>query len=166
MDISSLRVTMENENVEEAEIILEEIGRSKTAEAIPLLIQYLKSTENALLRNSIALSLRDIGSEEAVQPLIDTINDPKTIGYRGTLLYALKPFNCSAHLETLIYHLITGNFEVQAQAYELIDAMDDVISDETLLSCIIKVKEELNELERQQDILSEVLEKLFTLKKI
>jgi len=165
MDNNSLRLAIENEKFDEAEIILEEISRSKDIQAIPLLIEYLQRTENALLRNSIALTLSDIGNEEVVQPLIDVINDPKTLGYRGTLLYALEPFDCSAHLETLIYHLINGNFEVQAQAYQLIESTKGEISDEVLLNCIIEVKEELNEIERQMDIMSDTLETLFAFKK-
>lgn len=102
MDNNSLRSAIENEQFGAAEIILKEVSRSKDIQAIPLLIEYLQSTENALLRNSIALALSDIGNEEVVQPIIDVINDPKTLGYRGTLLYALEPFDCSAHLETLI----------------------------------------------------------------
>ncbi|WP_225321716.1 hypothetical protein [Psychrobacillus sp. AK 1817] len=93
-----------------------------------------------------------------VQPLIDVINDPKTI-------YALEPFDCSAHLETLIYHLINGNFEVQAQAYQLIESIKGEISDEVLLNCIIEVKEELNDKERQMEILSDTIETLCTFKK-
>jgi HEAT repeat protein len=166
MDINSLRLILENDKFDEAEVILEEIGNSKNKEAIPLLVEYLKSTENVLLRNSIALALSDIGNTEAVQPLIDVINDPKTLGNRGTLLYALEPFDCSAHLETLIYHLITGNFEVQAQAYQLIESINGKISDEILFKCILRVKEELNEIERQQEILSDTLETLFSFKKI
>ena len=165
MDNNSLRFAIENEKFDEAEIILEEISRSKDIQAIPLLIEYLQRTENLLLRNSIALTLSDIGNEEVVQPLIDVINDPKTLGYRGTLLYALEPFDCSAHLETLIYHLINGNFEVQAQAYQLIESIKGEISDEVLLNCIIEVKEELNDKERQLEILSDTIKMLGTFKK-
>jgi len=165
MDKNSLKLAIENEQFEEAEIILEEISRSKDNQAIPLLIEYLQSTENVILRNSIALTLSDIGNEEVVQPIIDVINDPKTLGYRGTLLYALEPFDCSAHLETLIYHLINGNFEVQAQAYQLIESIKGEISDEVILNCIIEVKEGLNEMERQMDIMSDTLETLFAFKK-
>ncbi|WP_246359060.1 hypothetical protein [Paenibacillus phytorum] len=76
------------------------------------------------------------------------INHPKTLGARGTLLFALKPFDCSGHLETLVYHLITGNFEVQAEAYQLIEAINSEVTDEVLLKCILKVKDGLNEIER------------------
>jgi hypothetical protein len=62
--------------------------------------------------------------------------------------------------------LITGNFEVQAQAYQLIEAINGKISDEILFKCILKVKEELNEIEGQQELLSDTLKTLFSFKKI
>jgi HEAT repeat protein len=166
MNLDLLREAVESNKMDIVESILEEIGRSKLKETIPLLIEYLKSTESSRLRNSIAITLSDIESEEAVEPLIEMINHPKTLGARGTLLYALKPFDCSRHLETLIYQLITGNFEVQLQAYQLIEVINSEISDEVLLKCIVKVKDGLNEIERQHQILSDTLEMLFNLKKI
>ncbi|MEK4246421.1 HEAT repeat domain-containing protein [Psychrobacillus sp. FSL K6-2684] len=162
---NSLKLAIENERFDETEIILEEISKSKDIQAIPLLIGYLRSTENALLRNSIALTLSDTGNEDVVQPLIDVINDPKTLGYRGTLLYALEPFDCSAHIETLVYHLINGNYEVQAQAYQLIKSFKKEIPNEVLLDCISNVREELNEIERKVDLMSDTLETLCALKK-
>jgi HEAT repeat protein len=166
MNLDLLREAVESNKMDIVESMLEDIGKNKVKEAIPLLIEYLKSTENNILRNSIALTLSDIGSEEAVEPLIDMINHPKTLGVRGTLIYALKPFDCSGHLETLVFHLITGNFEVQAEAYQLIETINSEVSDEVLLKSIIKVRDALNEIERQHQILSDTLERLFTLKKI
>ncbi|MDQ0878809.1 HEAT repeat protein [Paenibacillus sp. V4I3] len=166
MDLDLLREAIVSNNMDTVESMFEEIGRNKLQEAIPLLIEYLKSTENNILRNSIAITLSDIGNDKAVEPLIDMINHPKTLGARGTLLFALKPFDCSPHLETLVYHLITGNFEVQLQANELIEEINLGVSDEVLLRCILKVKEGINEVERQHEILSDTLERLFTLKKI
>ena len=40
MDNKSLRLAIENKQFEEAEIILEEISRSKDIQAIPLLIEW------------------------------------------------------------------------------------------------------------------------------
>jgi hypothetical protein len=165
MDLDALRLALENEQVNTVEEILKGVNKSEGSEALPLLIGHLKITENPLLRNAIALVLRDLENDIVVQHLIDVINDPKTLGARGTLFYALEPFDCSAHLETLVHHLITGNFEVQAQSFQLIESIDEGVSDEVLLKCLIKVKQELTETERRRDILTETLEQLFTLKK-
>lgn len=167
MDLDILRKALESSKVEDVKSVLEEAVKNKNENAIPLLIEYLKSTDNNRLRNLIAITLSDIGNKDIVKPLIDMINDPKTLGSRGTLLYALKSFDCSDHLETLIYHLLTGNYEVQMESYELIkENIYSQISDEVLLNSILRVKKELVELERQQDILSDALEILFSLKQL
>jgi HEAT repeat protein len=165
--IEALRNALDTESVEEAESILEKVGQNKYKDAVPLLISYLISTENHRIRNSIAIALSDIGDKIAVKPLIEMINDPKTMGYRGSLLYALKPFDCSSHLETLVNHLMTGNYEVQLNSYELIEEnIKSPISDEVLLNPISKVKNKLKEIERQKEILTDALDILFSLKKI
>ncbi|WP_088070001.1 HEAT repeat domain-containing protein [Gottfriedia luciferensis] len=166
MDLEIIRKVIESDNVESAEKILEEIGETKQENCIPLLIDYLKSTKNHRIRNSIAIALSDIGSEKAIEPLIEMINDPKTLGFRGSLFYALKAFDCSSHLEVLVYHLLTGNFEVQANSFQLIEEnINSDVNDEVLLKCILKVKEELNEIERQKEILLDALEMLNSFKK-
>ncbi|XRG80769.1 hypothetical protein V5E38_10895 [Rossellomorea sp. GAMAL-10_SWC] len=42
--------------------------------------------------------------------------------------------NCTAHLKTLVQHLLTGNFEVQANSFQLIEEnINSVVNDEVLL---------------------------------
>ncbi|WP_088068101.1 HEAT repeat domain-containing protein [Gottfriedia luciferensis] len=159
MDFEIIRKVLESDNVQEAENILEEIGEKKQKNCIQLLIDHLKNTDNHRLRNAIAITLSDIGSEEAIEPLREMINDPKTLGSRGTLFYALTPFDCSAHLEVLVHHLLTGNFEVQANSFRLIEKnINSDVKDEVILKCILKVNEELYGHKRLQDILSDALE--------
>ncbi|WP_409292470.1 HEAT repeat domain-containing protein [Peribacillus sp. SCS-37] len=158
---------LDNGRLEEAASLIEKAGQIKDKEAVPLLINYLKSTENHNIRNLIALALSDIGDGRAVKPLIEMINDPKTSGNRGTLLYALKPFDCSPFLETLIRHLLTGNFEVQLTSFELIEEnVHSPVSDEVLLNTILKVKNELSEIERKKDLYTEALEMICSLKRV
>jgi HEAT repeat protein len=166
MDIESLRIALESNEIEKVESLLGKLDKQRNYNAIPILIEYLRSTQDHNLRNSIAITLRDIGSVEAVEPLIEMLNHPKTLGNRGSLLYALEPFDCSQHIETLVHHLITGNFEVQLKAYHLIEGITYQVKDESLLKSIIMVKNALDELERQQEILSETLDNLLSLKKI
>ncbi|WP_284640772.1 HEAT repeat domain-containing protein [Paenibacillus silviterrae] len=167
MNLELLREAIESNKMNTVESMLEEISELKLEEAIPLLIEFLKTTQSNVLRNSIAITLSDIGNEQAVEPLVEMINHPITLGARGTLFYALKPFDCSPHLEMLVYHLITGNFEVQFHAYELImEKIHSGISDDVLLRCIQKVRARIDEIERQHDIHSDILEKLISLKEI
>ncbi|MCM3729788.1 hypothetical protein M3226_30105 [Neobacillus cucumis] len=164
MDIQLLRKALENDDLKEVENLLDVVENEKFKEEIPLLIEFLKRTNSHQIRNQIAICLSDIGGNEVVKPIIDMINDPKTLGYRGTLLYSLQPFDCSAHLDSLIHHLITGNFEVQAEAFHLIEAMKGTMPNEMLLKSIETIKVELTELERKHDVLSDTLQRLYALK--
>lgn len=126
-----------------------------------MLIKHLTLTSDKKLRNLLAISLRDIGSEEAISPLIRLVNDPRTVGSRGTLLYALESFDCTEHLETIIHLFLTGNFEVQAGAYQLIESMNGNVPGEVLLNSLKKVKNQQEEIERQQELHRDVLDFLF-----
>ncbi|MGE6486864.1 hypothetical protein [Paenisporosarcina sp. NPDC076898] len=53
MDLDILRNAIEGSNIEEAESILEEVGTNRNVNAVPLLIEYLKNTDNHRLRNAI-----------------------------------------------------------------------------------------------------------------
>lgn len=166
MNLETLRKAIESGNIDEAKSLLQEVGRNKYENAIPLLLEFLRKTDDNRLRNSIAIALSDIGNERVVEPIVEMINNTKTLGNRGSLLYALEPFDCSLHLETLVKHLVTGNFEVQMNSYQLIEEnIHSSISDEVLLNCIFNVKKKLDEIERQKGILSDALELLISFKR-
>ncbi|TWT00943.1 HEAT repeat domain-containing protein [Planomicrobium sp. CPCC 101079] len=158
-----LESALENNDVERADRLLSEMSIDQHHEAIQILIKHLSQTSDKNLRNLLAITLRDIGNEEAISPLINLINDPRTLGSRGTLLYALEPFDCTEHLETIVHLFLTGNFEVQAGAYQLIESMDGKVPADVLLKSLQKVKEQLNEIERQQELHTDVLDFLFDL---
>jgi HEAT repeat protein len=161
MNLYLFESAMEINDIGKAKKLLTEMSAEPNYDAVPVLIKHITETENPEMRDALAIALRDIGSEEAVAPLIDLINDPKTIGNRGTLLYALEPFDCTEHLEAIVHQFLTGNFEVQAEAYQRIEAMNRKVPPETLLKSMKQVKEQLNEMERQQELHRDVLEFLF-----
>ncbi|MDN7245564.1 hypothetical protein [Planococcus shenhongbingii] len=164
MDIQRLESAIKIDDVEEARRLLSEVSPDQDHAAVPILIKHMTQTPNKKLRDALAMALRDIGNEEAVFPLIDLINDPKTLGNRGTLLYALEPFDCTGHLETIVHHFLTGNFEVQAMAHQLLESMDGKVPSDALLKSLQKVKEQLNEIERQREVHTDILDILFELK--
>lgn len=164
MDLRSLEIAIETNDVQSIEKLLNELSKHQHKELVPLLVKYLGITENPSIRNTIAMMLRDIGDEEAVQPLVDLLKDPKTIGSRGTLLYALEPFDCIDHLEVIVEQFLAGNFEEQAQAFQLIASLDGKATGNSLVKSLLAVKEQLNEIDRQRELHLEVLEFLFDLK--
>ncbi|ANU27068.1 HEAT repeat domain-containing protein [Planococcus versutus] len=163
MNINLLENALEKNDVDDVERLINEISSDQYDEAVPVLIKHITLTENSGIRNALAIALRDIGNEKAISPLFDLINDPKTLGNKGTLFYALEPFDCTGHLETIVHHFLTGNFEVQAMAYQLLESMDGKVPADTLLTSLQKVKEQLNEIERQQELHTDVLDLLFDL---
>lgn len=57
MDIDALKTALENQQVNTVEEFLKDVDKIESNGALPLLIEYLKITENPLLRNAIALAL-------------------------------------------------------------------------------------------------------------
>jgi hypothetical protein len=155
---------IERNDISEAITIIEEIGEQKNIEALPFLIETLKNTSNHNLRNCIALALRDIGSEEAVEPILSMLIDPITVGNRGTLLYALVPFDCSAYIELIVDLMINGNWEVRHNSLQLIDSIKKDLSVDVLHRCIDKINKEVDELEDKLSIFSDSLDVLHDLK--
>lgn len=158
MDFIVLEDMIKDNKIDDAICIIEDIVEKKCIEAVPFLIEKLESTDNHLLRNAIALALSDIGSSEAIEPLINMIRHPKTKGYRGTLLSALEPFDYSAHFEMLVDFLYEGNFEVSRKSLILIEAIIKNIPDEIRQRCITKIRNEIESLEEKIDFLSESLD--------
>jgi len=163
MKFSVLEKALENNNVEKVEQLLDGMSADQHQEATKILIKHLTQTEDKNLRSLLAIALRDSGNEEAISPLINLLSDSRTLGSRGTLLYALESFDCTAHLEIIIHQFLTGNFEVQAGAFQLIESMNGNVSGDVLLESLQKVKERLDEIERQQELHNNVLDFLFDL---
>ncbi|WP_201782173.1 HEAT repeat domain-containing protein [Paenibacillus xylanivorans] len=111
------------------------MGQKKDTTQFAYLIELLKSTDNKILRNEIAIALSDIGDDRAVEPLIEVITDPKTSGSRGTLLYALENLNYIVHIENIIPFIGDSSLEVSAQSFMLLEQMMDRLSDSQNLGC-------------------------------
>lgn len=163
IQIEDLEQAIHHNDIDEVEEILAVIVHTDKKDAVPNLITYLRNTENSIIRNALAIALSDMRDERAIEPIVELLEDPKTLGNRGTLLYALEPFDCTSHLETLVRQFLTGNFEVQAGAYQLIESMGATIPVTQLNKALIQIEKQLMELKRQQQLheeLSELLENL------
>ncbi|NEW04681.1 HEAT repeat domain-containing protein [Paenibacillus sp. SYP-B3998] len=158
MKLNELQIAINENNIDLAISIVEEIGNTRVIEAVPVLIHFLLNTEENILRNAIAIALSDIGSEEAVEPLISLLKSPKTIKSRGTILYALESFDCSVHAELLLDLLINGNFEVSRQAFLLLDSNVSRISNQMKVKCLKIIREEIKKQKNNTEILLELVE--------
>jgi HEAT repeat protein len=160
MRLRELEEKINNNNIEEAINIIREIGNNRDVEAVRFLIRYLIGTDNNTIRNAIAIALSDIGSNEAIEPLISMLKTPKTIGARGTLLYALESFDCSAHAELITDLLCEDSFEVSRQSLLLLMSNANNIPIEIKQKCIQKIQEKIENLRDKTEFLTDSIEVL------
>lgn len=135
MSNNDLKLLISQNKVSEAVSYIERIGYEKNPHYVPILLEYLTTTEDKLIRNSIAIALADIGDEKAVIPLINMIQHPKTERCRGSLLYALEQLNYSSFVIELTEVMIHGNFEVSRHAFQLIENIISELSYTTKEKC-------------------------------
>lgn len=157
---NKLESKIADNKIDEAIDIVEELGSKKTVEAVHILIHHLLITKDVGLRNSIAIALADIGSKEAIEPLISLLKNPNTIGNRGTILYALESFQCPEYIELFAELLCEDSFEVSRQALILIDSHLKNISRETKERCIKIIQKKIERISDQKQFLIDSLEEL------
>lgn len=158
MDNYSLEDLIRNNNINAAIKKIENIGREKRKDFVPFLLEVLKKTDDNLLRNAVALALSDMRSQEAVEPLIELIQHPKTLGSKGTLLYALESLDCSQHIEVLV-ELLTGyGLEVSMHSIQILEKSLDELSVNEKIKIALKIKNKYEYLQNQVEILEEALE--------
>ncbi|MES2837736.1 MAG: hypothetical protein V4667_09445 [Bacteroidota bacterium] len=114
-------------NLSEDEIVeaLQGFGSTGDKTAIPYLINELNNFESLSWkkRNAIAISLGELGADEAVPMIMDVIKNEKYKNYNGSFLYAmkLKPLNCKDYFLDFIELLCTGDMEIRESAVDLIE---------------------------------------------
>lgn len=147
--------------VDTAEVIeaIEAIGKRGYRLALPILIELLQATNNHAIRDAIAVAIRDLKDDRACEPLVLLLKDPKTIGHRGTLLYALELFDCASILPLLVDLVLTGNFEVSHQAFLLIESIDSEIDELPFPTSLNLVENALDQAKGEKaDLLKELFD--------
>ncbi len=160
MNLDILKESISNNNIDEAIKIVEEIGSNKETATTPVLLEYLQSTDNHILRNAIAIALSDIGCDNAVEPIINLLKHPKTKGSRGTLLYSLESLNYIPFIESLVDFLNDDSFEVSRQTLTLLESVNGDIPLEVIQKCIVKIENDVEKLEDKMDFLTDSLDVL------
>jgi hypothetical protein len=90
---------------------------------LTFLLELLES-EKPGIRNLAALSLRDIGDNRAIAPLLQAIFKPENRNYIGTLVYALQTLECTHILVELFKILFYESFESKMGAYKILDEQE------------------------------------------
>lgn len=139
---------------------LAEIGGQ---EVLDFLISLLES-DNVHLRNLAALALREIGDNQALEPLLKSINKDGKKNHRGTMVYALQTLDCSCKLPELFDLLFYGRFEVKMGVTTILDeqvfdfTQQDLINIKHKWEDIQMHPETSPEFEKTRDLLQDYVE--------
>ena len=93
-------------------------------------LRLLETTSDANERNAAALRLADKEVPEARTALLRLIGRDDLRSERGTLVYCLRPFDCSDSVGLLIDLVISGGFEEAHEALAVLDLVGEVQGDE------------------------------------
>jgi hypothetical protein len=86
-------------------------------------------TNDCQLRNNLALSLSETLDERVYEALLGLIRRPELLNARGTLVHALKNFDCSKDIDQITVLVTEGNWEVAHEAFEIINSITEVSGD-------------------------------------
>ncbi len=125
MDSAALIGTLAQDDPELACAAAERIADRDLRAALPKLREVLSTTDQSNLRNTCALALSDMLDDRCVERLLALLQDPKTAGRRGTLLYALRPFDLAPHLALLVEIALTDGYEARHTALDLLEEFEE-----------------------------------------
>ena len=107
-----------------------ELGDRREYGAVPTMLEILGATADAGVRNGIAYALSAMRIPETFEVIVDLLQQDRTHGARGTLLYALRPFDCAPILPLLVHLVVEDTWEAAREAAYLISEIE-VVSAET-----------------------------------
>lgn len=107
-----------------------ELGDRREYQAVPALLEALDTTSDNLVRNGAAIALSDMQIPEAFDVIAKLLGQERTRGARGTLLYALEPYDCSPILPLLVELVIADTYESAREAAGRIVETRAMVADE------------------------------------
>ena len=97
---------------------------------IDLVIAKLKNEKDDSERNSLALDLAELRDHRILLALIELIEREDLVNSRGTLVYCLNNFDVSDYFILLVRLIVSGNWEVAHESFDLIDSLNEVSSNQ------------------------------------
>ena len=101
-----------------------ELGDRREYGAVPVMLDILGATPHAGVRNAVAYALSAMRIPETFEIVADLLHQDRTRGARSTLLYALRPFDCTSLLPRLVDLVIEDTWESAREAAYLITEID------------------------------------------
>ncbi|MBY0204559.1 HEAT repeat domain-containing protein [Paenibacillus cucumis Kampfer et al. 2016] len=112
-----------------------EVGEKRDRSSVEFLIGILTETKNALVRNQVAIALRDIGDNRAVYPLIEALSNAQLRRSRGTLLYAMEEMHYEPYIEIIVALIGDASLEVRLQSFLLFEKVAEKLSEQQKQVC-------------------------------
>jgi hypothetical protein len=88
----------------------------------------LENAKDGATRNALALRLAEAKRDGVDEVLVRLIQRPELANNRGTLVHALRHYDCAPHVALLADLVITGGFEVAHEALETIETIEHLES--------------------------------------
>jgi HEAT repeat protein len=152
---TTIQKLLAEERFQEAMTLIAELGEKRDQSSVEFLTGMLTETQNTLVRNEVAIALKDIGDNRAVCPLIEALSNADMNRSRGTLLYALEELYYEPYIEIIVAFIGDANLEVRMQSFLLFENAADKLSEQQKQICkeiLLKCKSE-----RTNEILDEAL---------
>lgn len=140
----------------------QELASRHEGTASSRLLEVLRASGDAIVRNAVALALSDLKEPRAFEAIVDLLKDDRTLKSRGTLLYALEAYDCSPILPLLVEFVIEGNFEVSREALARISEIETEVDERTWTSCTERLRAALVVASQERRPLLTELLSLFT----
>jgi hypothetical protein len=84
----------------------------------------LEITSDHATRNQLALRLAGARVPGTPDVLLRLIAREDLVNHRGTLVHSLGQFDCSGYVPALAHLVVTGNFEVAHEAFNILDNIE------------------------------------------
>ncbi|KAA8782373.1 HEAT repeat domain-containing protein [Paenibacillus amylolyticus] len=115
--------------------LIAELGEKRDQSSVEFLIGILTGTQNTLVRNEVAIALRDIGDNRAVYPLIEALSNAQLRRSRGTLLYAMEEMHYEPYIEIIVALIGDASLEVRLQSFLLFEKVAEKLSEQQKQVC-------------------------------
>ncbi len=113
------------------------LSENCTKEIFDFLIALLESKDHGI-KNIVALTLRDIGDSNAVDPLMVAICYKENFNFNGTLVYALQTLDCSQKLKELFEIMFYQGYEPALMASMILDEQVFEFTKQNILDILVE----------------------------
>jgi hypothetical protein len=126
---------------------LREVRPEHSEEVAPLLLDMLATTEDAGIRNALAITLSDLDVTELVPTIAKLLQDQNLLSSAGSLIYSIRKLNYSSILSQLAWVIDKGSYEATLMTLMLFEDLPTHTENYKIVMALDILKREYNEQE-------------------